>query len=93
MKQKPTLVWNNWNREHIKKHSVTVEEAEEAYDKSEIVAEGKNNRIYVLSKVRNGRIIIVYLSFQKQTRPYVVSARDASKKERRIYEEKNRTNI
>ena len=29
--KKPPLIWDDWNREHIKKHSVTVAEVEEVY--------------------------------------------------------------
>lgn len=90
--KRPALVWNDWNKEHIKKHLVTISEAEEAYDKSNLVAKGKDNRVLILSKIKNGKMIALFLSFKKQPLPYVVSARDASKKERRIYE-KNIHNI
>lgn len=86
--KKPALVWDEWNREHIKKHNVTEKEVEEAYEKSDIEAEAKYGRKFVLSKISNGRLITIFLSFKKQAEPYLVSARDASNKERRIYYEK-----
>lgn len=92
MKRKPVLVWDAWNKEHIKKHAVTVAEVEEGYQKSELVAKGKKKRTQILSKLKNGRLVIIFLSFAKQPEPYVVSARDASNTERRTYYEKKSKN-
>lgn len=86
----PRLVWDEWNREHIKKHVITVSEVEEAYELCDLVAKGKRGRTEIISKIRNGRMITVFLSFERQAGPYVVSARDSSKKERSIYYEKVR---
>jgi len=84
----PALIWDTWNREHIKKHNVTVIEAEEAYTSHELVSKSKHGRVEIISKIRNGRMITIFLSFERQLRPYIVSARDSSKKERSIYYEK-----
>ena len=84
----PKLVWDRWNKEHIKKHKVTVAEVEEAYTRHQLELKGKRGRAEIISKNRNGRMITIFLSFDQQLRPYVVSARDASKKERSIYYEK-----
>ena len=84
----PGLVWDKWNKEHIKKHKVTVIEAEEAYVLSQVISKGQRGRVFIISKIRNGRMITVFLSYEKQKRPYVVSARDSSVTERRLYYEK-----
>lgn len=86
----PKLIWDEWNREHIKKHNVNIYEVEEAYELRELTSEGKRNRVEVISKISNGRMITIFLSFERQLGPYVVSARDSSKKERSIYYEKIR---
>lgn len=84
----PKLIWDEWNREHIKKHKISVDEVEEAYILYELVAKAKRGRVEIISKIHNGRMITVFLSFDRQDGPYLVSARDSSKKERRIYYEK-----
>lgn len=89
MAKKPALVWDNWNREHIKKHKLTVAEVEECYAAEQRVKRiGKNDRPEYIAKLKNKRLIAIFVSFEKQSEPYVVSARDASVKERRIYYEK-----
>jgi len=87
-KQKRKLVWGRWNSEHIKKHNVTIDEVEEVYNKQELTGNAKKGRKLIISKTLSGRIITVILSYEKQSAPYVVSARDASVKERNFYYEK-----
>lgn len=83
------MVWDRWNREHIKKHAITVNEVEEGYhSKSSIKASGKHGRRACMVKLKNSRLIMIIISFEGQENPYVVSARDAGAKERRIYYEK-----
>lgn len=83
----PKLIWDEWNREHIKKHNITVDEVEEAYILYELVARTRKGRSEIISRIRNGRMITVFVSYERQPGPYVVSARDSSKKERSIYYE------
>lgn len=83
--RKSKLIWDEWNKEHIKKHKVTVKEAEEAY-KNEVGRSGsydKREMIYGITKDK--RAITISVSYAKQKDPYVVSVRDMSKKERRKY--------
>ena len=89
MKAKPQLVWDTWNIEHIKKHKVTVGEVEQAYLNEIIRAPGKKGRILVIGSTKKDRLITIFISYQKQPDPYVVSARDSSKRERSIVYEKN----
>lgn len=42
--KKPPLIWDDWNREHIKKHSVTVAEVEEVYAYPLASFEAKNKK-------------------------------------------------
>lgn len=89
MKRKRPLVWDRWNREHIKKHAITVSEIEEGYHlRNRIKVRVKNRRLAYIVKLKNGRLIMIIISFEEQENPYVVSARDAGAKERRIYYEK-----
>lgn len=84
------LIWDAWNVEHIKKHNVSQEE----------IIVSIRNAVYhrwthsgrYLSVGRSGkRIISVILRRQKLTPYYLVTARDANKKERRDLYEKEET--
>lgn len=81
------LVWDRWNLEHIKKHSVTKEEVEVVGRAIIFSVQTYDNRIRIVGRVRN-RILSIILNPQDEANIYyVVTARDADKKERRdIYE-------
>ena len=81
------LVWDEWNLKHIQKHHVTTKEAKIAA--SNIVAHKrtKNSRYAVFCRV-GGRILTMIIKRGKQSVYYLVTARDAAKKERRIVYEK-----
>lgn len=91
MSEKLALLWGEWNKEHIKKHQVTPKEVEEAY-KSQIKSIiGYGNRLLILGKTKKERLLTIVISFEKQKRPYVVSARDMSRKERKLLNENTKT--
>ena len=79
------LIWDEWNKEHIKKHKVTVKEVEEVFKSSKITKKTYLNRTLILGKTKKYRFLTIVVSTEKQVQPYVVSARDMSKKERRYY--------
>ena len=85
----PALVWDAWNRQHINKHNVTVKEVQEAYEAEFGRSSRYENRQAIYGRTKNDRLITIIVSFGKQERPYVVTARDISSKERRTYYEKN----
>lgn len=89
--KKPALVWDEWNREHIKKHDVTVDEAEDAYENEVGRSNSYGGRESIFGITKTGRLITVVVSYEKQKEPYVVTVRVMSKKERRkhIYEKEN----
>lgn len=81
----PKLVWDEWNKEHIKKHKVSVKEVEEA-NANEVGRSGSyDNREMIYGITKRKRAITISVSYAKQKDPYVVSARNMSKKERRKY--------
>lgn len=85
------LVWDDWNKEHLKKHKVSVREVKQAFKAKEIVQESYKGRLIVIGRTKKSRILTIVLSLEKQKNAYVVSARDSNKKERKIYNEKNKT--
>lgn len=78
------LVWDSWNTQHIKKHSVLKFEVEQAVEKSIRVFQTYNKRLLLIGKTNKHRLLTVILVFIKKGYYYVVTARDTSKKERRL---------
>ena len=76
------LFWNDWNREHIKKHNVTVGEIEEALVQYVQVRKGHNHRLIAFGKTKKNRLLAIVI---KKTNKgyYIFSARDANRKERK----------
>jgi uncharacterized DUF497 family protein len=84
MKRLP-LVWDRWNTEHIKKHGLTVTEVEYAYRHRIGKSGSYDGRQMIFGVTAKGKPITIAVSYQKQHRPYPVSARCMSKTERRKY--------
>lgn len=81
-----TLVWDDWNTEHIKKHNVTVDEVEIAAKNMSWHRKTKKGR-YLVSGRSGTRILSLIIRRVTLTTYYLVTARDADKKERRrLYE-------
>lgn len=85
------LIWNYWNREHIRKHNVLQQEVEEAIKNIITHRTGYNGRIILTGK--SGKRLISVVVYPKQAKKYyIVTARDAEKKERRMVYEKEKQN-
>ncbi|MCX6792128.1 MAG: hypothetical protein NT149_03775 [Candidatus Gottesmanbacteria bacterium] len=83
------LVWDSANISHIRKHWVTKEEVAIAVERLGYHKHTYNKR-YLLVGRSGKRIISVVIKRQARTVYYVVTARDADKKERRrLYEKEN----
>jgi uncharacterized DUF497 family protein len=82
------LIWDEWNINHIKKHNVKSNEVEEACDNLIEVFESYNNRLIILGKTDKKRILAIIMAQIDKNSYYVVTARDASRKERKLYEHK-----
>jgi len=91
--RKFNLVWDEWNLEHIKKHNVSKYEAEIAFKSKDLLIESYRGRVTLISKTKRGRLLTIVLSFEKQKDAYIVSARDSSKKEKEIYNDKTNKTI
>jgi len=81
------LIWDDINREHIKKHGVTVKEVNEAYLNKKLVSLSYLRRIKILGTTNKGRLLAIIISQNY----CVVTARDMSRKERTKYYEKFKT--
>lgn len=83
------LVWDDWNIKHIKKHKVTKEEIEEAITHIVTHRQGYNRRIMLIGRTGT-RILSIVVSKEQLDCYYIVTARDADKKERRKLYEKEK---
>lgn len=83
------LVWDEKNLEHIKEHKVSKNEVEEA---KEIIYHRRTYAGRYLGTGRSGsRLITLILRRRGVGKYYPVTARDASKKERRkVYEKESK---
>lgn len=80
------LVWDDWNSDHIKKHQVSVEEVEVVARNLITHEAAKHGRYAVFGRV-GMRILTLVIRREKPTVYYVVTARDAARKERKkVYE-------
>lgn len=76
------LIWDQYNIEHIKKHNVTVQEAEEAVKNFIAHKKGKSGR-YIAMGRSGTRLISLVISRVTIGVYYLTTARDSSKKERK----------
>lgn len=80
------LVFDNWNRNHIQKHNVTVEEIIKAGHNLIYHKQSYQNR-YVAIGRSGQRLLSLVIKRVSLSTYYLVTARDASKKEReKVYE-------
>ncbi len=78
------LVWDKWNREHIQKHNLTPRQAEQVlHDKNQVIQEAHSGRFMVIGKGGKRMLALILNTVGKNF--HVVTARDASKREREHY--------
>jgi len=79
------VVWDDWNTSHIMRHHVSISEIEKALsDDRAIFLLTYNKRILALA--RSGkRLLAIVLNEEEKGIFYIITARDMSKKERRVY--------
>jgi uncharacterized DUF497 family protein len=82
------LEWDNWNLNHIAKHGVSKREVEEAIRDPRAKMRKISKNRYVLIGSAWGRILTVFLDFLGKWKYYVVTARDSTEREKRIYKRK-----
>lgn len=81
------LVWDEWNVEHIARHGVTVGEVEQAcLGNRYIVRESYKDRIMLIGPTSKERILAVVVALKGNEIYYVITARPADRKERRVYQ-------
>ncbi len=81
------LVFNERNIEHIARHNVLPEEVREIIEGKILPLEAKLGRIMIIGKTKKGRSLAVILEKVKSNIYFPVTARDADRKERKMFVE------
>jgi uncharacterized DUF497 family protein len=80
------LTWDEWNINHITKHSVTIVEIEQACKNQKKAYVSYSNRVIIIGETNTARLLSIVLaeSLEVKNSYYVVTARDISSKERKL---------
>ncbi|HZU03762.1 MAG TPA: hypothetical protein VFA10_29125 [Ktedonobacteraceae bacterium] len=85
------LVWDSQNVPHIARHDVVPEEVEEVCHGRHIASQTYKKRILIIGPTQSGRMLAVVLDRTKKKNVYYpVTARPASKREIREYDDESR---
>ncbi len=79
------LIWDDWNVNHIALHGVTQIDVEEVCRGNFLTRQTYHGRLMVIGPNASGNLLSVILAPEGNGQYYVVTARPAAKKERRIY--------
>jgi uncharacterized protein len=80
--------WNKGNADHIARHHVNPEETEEVFIGKTKLFRSKNKRYVCLGKTLSGRYLFVVFMRKLRGLIRVITARDMTHKERRLYDKK-----
>lgn len=83
------LIFDEWNREHIQRHSVTEEEIKEAGNNLVYHKRTYRGR-YLAVGISGKRLIAMVLKREGPGKYYLITVRDAGKKERKVIYEKDK---
>ena len=82
------LIWDPWNVAHNARHEVTPDEVEEVCHDDPMTSATYEGRLRVIGQTLAGRMLTVILAPRNGDGTYyTVTARSASRKERRFYSE------
>ena len=81
------LIWDDWNIAHIARHAVVPEEVEQVCQGLPMFSETYGDRLRVVGPTRRRRMLTIILAPKEAGFYYPVTARPASRKERRRYQE------
>ncbi len=78
--------WDDWNVEHIDKHSVAPKEAEEACYNQPFIRRGRDGLYLIYSQTDAGRYLFIVIRPETEDMVYVITARAMTAGERRYYQ-------
>lgn len=79
------IVWDEWNVDHIKKHNISITEVEEVCRGHYKQQPSYKNRFLIFGKTLKRRLLTVVLARESKGKYYIITARDMSKKERKVF--------
>lgn len=80
--------WDDWNIEHIAKHSVTPQEVEETCYNQPIARRTKDGLFIVYGQSDAGRYLFIVVRYKPKGIVYVITARPMEKNEQRYYQKR-----
>jgi uncharacterized protein len=83
-----TLLFDEWNEEHIARHGVVPEEVEQVCDNRPFVSKTRQLRLRVIGQTDSGRYLTVILAARSQGVYYPITAREATVGERQLLQRK-----
>ena len=84
------FVWDDDNVEHITRHAVAPDEVEEALAGDSVVLRGADNRYLVYGRTENDRWLFAVYVTRPRGLVRVLTARDMTEGEKRLYRRKRR---
>jgi uncharacterized DUF497 family protein len=84
-----TLRWNAWNTTHIAQHAVTPEAVESVCRGPVIARATYQGRLLLIGPDATGRMLAVVLALEEDDQWYPITARPASRQERRLYDQES----
>jgi uncharacterized DUF497 family protein len=84
--------WDEANAEHIARHNVAMDEAEEIFDSKNYLFKTRSNRYIVLGRSSYGRYLMcVFEKGKERSSIRIITARDMDHKERKLFNNKVRS--
>lgn len=84
------FIWDEKNIEHIARHNVEPEEAEEAFfDTMRVRFDAHSGNLGIIGSTEEGRRLVVIYVKKEGKRYRVITARDADESEKKQYKRRN----
>jgi uncharacterized DUF497 family protein len=84
------FVWDDENVAHLARHAVSPDEVEEALVGAPLVLRGPDRRYLAYGRAENDRWVFAVYVTRPRGRIRVLTARDMTERERRLYQRKRR---
>lgn len=78
-----SLIWNEWNTEHVLKHGLTKKKVEKAILNIKTFRYGYKGRIILICELNN-KFVSIVIDRKVEGKYYVVTARSSDRKERKL---------
>jgi uncharacterized DUF497 family protein len=82
--------WDDWNVEHIARHRVTPQEAEEVIDDDPLILKSEDGKYLAYGQSYAGRYLLVVFVWKPGQIIRVISARDMTRAEKKRYRKRRK---